>query len=58
MEKVKIINKKTGIVKEVKKALASDYIGTGNFEMYNEKPKTIFKKEEKPKYTFVAEEEK
>ena len=37
MEKVKVINKKTGAVKEIKKALAGDYIGTGEFEMYEEK---------------------
>ena len=36
MEKVKIIDKKTGAVKEVKKSLASDYIGTGKFELYQE----------------------
>ena len=36
MEKVKVINKKTGVVKEVKKTLAGDYIGTGDFEMYKE----------------------
>ena len=43
MERVKVINKKTGAVKEIKKALAGDYIGTGEFEMYLEK-----KQESKP----------
>lgn len=47
MEKVKVINKKTGAVKEIKKALAGDYIGTGEFEMYEEK-KQINKQENKP----------
>lgn len=36
MEKVKIKDKKTGAIKEVKKDLAGDYIGTGNFEMVKE----------------------
>ena len=40
MDKVKIVDKKTGAVKEVKKSLASDYIGTGKFEVYKQK---IFK---------------
>ena len=51
MEKVKIIDKKTGAVKEVKKSLASDYIGTGKFEMYVEKKQT-----EKPKFTINKED--
>lgn len=39
MDKVKIIDKKTGAIKEVKKSLAGDYIGTGNFEIYEETKK-------------------
>lgn len=39
MDKVKIKDIKTGAVIEVKKALASDYIGTGNFVAYKEEPK-------------------
>lgn len=42
--KVKIRNVKTGAIEEVKKVLASDYIGTGDFELYEEKEK----KEAKP----------
>lgn len=42
MDKVKIKDKKTGAIKEVKKSLAGDFIGTGNFELVPEK-------EEKPK---------
>lgn len=42
--KVKIKDKKTGVIKEVLKSLASDYVGTGKFELYQEKkveePKT------------------
>lgn len=34
--KIKLINKKTGVIKEVNKSLASDYIGTGEFEIYKE----------------------
>ena len=48
METVKIINKKNGVIKTVKKSLASDYIGTGKFEMYVEKKQT-----EKPKFKNV-----
>lgn len=33
MEMVKIKDIKTGVIKEVKKSLASDYIGTGRFEL-------------------------
>ena len=47
MEKIKIQDKKTGAVKEVKKSLAGDYIGTGNFVLYIEK-----KQESKPKNSF------
>lgn len=36
MDKVKIKDKKTGAIIEVKKSLASDYIGTGIFEAYVE----------------------
>ena len=39
MEKVKIQDKRTGAVKEVKKSLAGDYIGTGNFILYKEPKK-------------------
>jgi hypothetical protein len=35
--KVKIKDKKTGAIKEVKKSLVSDYIGTGNFELVQDK---------------------
>lgn len=41
METVKIKNKKTGVVKVVKKALASDYIGTGNFVIYTEEARPV-----------------
>lgn len=51
MEKVKVINKKTGAIKEIKKALAGDYIGTGEFEMYLEK-----KQENKPEISVNRKE--
>jgi hypothetical protein len=40
MEMVKIKDIKTGVIKEVRKSLASDYIGTGRFEFLkdNKKP--------------------
>ena len=48
--KVKVKDKKTGTIYEVKKALASDYIGTGDFELVedekeikNEKKSTFLK---------------
>ena len=37
METVKIRDVKNGVVKEVKKSLAGDYIGTGRFELATEK---------------------
>lgn len=36
-DKVKVKYKKTGVTKEVKKSLASDYIATGEFELVEEK---------------------
>lgn len=41
MDKVKIKDTKTGAVIEVKKALASDYIGTGRFVAYEEPKKEV-----------------
>lgn len=37
MDKVKIRDIKTGAIKEVKKSLAGDFIGTGKFELVEEK---------------------
>lgn len=37
MEKVKIKDVKTGAIKEVKKSLASDYVGTGKFALVEDK---------------------
>ena len=42
MELVKIQNIKTGVIKEVKKSLASDFIGTGEYKLYEEKKQTSF----------------
>lgn len=36
METVKIKDVRNGVVKEVKKSLASDYIGTGRFTLVKE----------------------
>ena len=49
MNKVKIKDVKTGVVKEVEQFLASDYVGTGKFEIYSETKEVII---EKPKMTF------
>lgn len=53
METVKVKDKSTGAVKEIKKSLAGDYIGTGKFvivedkKFENIKPKNnSFRKEE------------
>lgn len=40
MAKVKIKDIKDGSIKEVKKELADDFIGTGKFVLVEEKPKT------------------
>lgn len=57
MARVKIKDVKTGAVKEVEKSLASDFIGTGKFKLYEEKKeKTPFAEEtSKP---FLAKESK
>ena len=48
MEKVKVKNVKTGVVKEVDKAIAGDYIGTKNWEIVtNEKEKKYVVREDK-----------
>lgn len=53
MEKVKIQDVKTGVIKEVAKTLASDYIGTKKFKIAEEKKadkkleNNYFEKEEK-----------
>ena len=44
MEKIKVKDIKTGAIKEVKKSLAGDYVGTGNF--------IIVEKEEEKKYDY------
>ena len=44
MEKVKIRDKKTGVIKEIKKSLAGDYVGTGDFEIVVEEKKATFTK--------------
>lgn len=46
-ETVKIKNKKTGVIKVVKKSLAGDFIGTNEFEIVNEEAKTFTNKENK-----------
>ena len=52
METVKIKDKKTGAVKTVKKSLASDYIGTGKFELFKEK-----EEKKSPRFSLKSEEE-
>ena len=55
MDKVKIKNIKTGAVTEVKKALADDFIGTGDFELFEEKKQEV--EEIKPKNNSFRKEE-
>lgn len=50
MDLIKIKDKKTGAVIEVKNVLASDYIGTGRFEIFKEdKKKPVENKNDKDK---------
>lgn len=48
MAKIKIENIKTKVIKEVEKVIASDYLGTGNWKLVEEKKeqKFISRKEE------------
>lgn len=58
METVKVKDKKTGAVKEIKKSLAGDYVGTGNFVLFEEKKFEEKKFEEiKPKNNGFRKEE-
>lgn len=54
--KVKVKDKKTGTIYEVKKTLANDYIGTGDFELVTEKEEKKVKEEKKS--TFFKPNEK
>lgn len=54
MEKVKVKNLKTGVVKEVNKNVASDFLGTKNWEVYTAKEK----KYEIPENKFVNVKDK
>ena len=49
---VKVKNKKTGVVKVVKKVLASDFIGTGEWVLVEKE----IAKQEKPKFDFNKED--
>lgn len=57
MDKVKIKNIETGAIKEVKKSLAGDYIGTGKFEIYKLEQKAEPKAEIKPRFQIKKEDE-
>ena len=46
MDKVKIKDIKTGAIKEVKKSLAGDYVGTGKFVLVENKKPTVLSKSE------------
>ncbi len=37
MEKVKVRNKKNGVIKEIDSNIASDFIGTGEYELVEDK---------------------
>ena len=49
-DKVKIKDKKTGAIKEVKKSLAADFIGTGKFVLVVDEEE----KESKPSTSFTS----
>ena len=49
MVKVKIQDVKNKVIKEVEKTLASDYIGTGKFKLYEEKKEQPKPNENQPK---------
>lgn len=53
MDKVKIRDVKTGAIKEVKKSLAGDFVGTGKFELIKEETK---KQEVKSRFSIDKEE--
>lgn len=42
--KVKVRDKKTGTIYEIKKSLVSDYIGTGDFELVKDEKEVKFEK--------------
>ena len=56
MEKIKVKDVKTGAIKEVKKSLAGDYVGTGNFVLVDDK-KNIENKEVKKATPFSKKED-
>lgn len=53
--KVKLVNKKTKAIIEVKQTLAGDFIGTGLFEEYKENVEKPIK-EEKKEFNFKKSE--
>lgn len=55
MELIKIKDRTNGAIRTVKKSLASDYIGTGKFEIYIER-KIEKRPEIKPVYRTEKEE--
>lgn len=54
MEKVKVKNKKTGVIKEVNKTVAGDFLGTKQWEVYTENAK----KYEMPENKYVSTKSK
>ena len=44
MAKVKIENIKTKVVKEIEKTIASDYLGTGDWKLIEEKKEQNYKR--------------
>lgn len=53
MSKIKIQDVKTGAIKEVEDILVDDFIGTGDFKVYDEKEKPA----ESPKKTLFGKTE-
>ena len=52
MDKVKIKDITTGVIKEIKKSLAGDFIGTGKFTLVEEKSKPKKEIEKTPEYKY------
>ncbi len=58
METTKIMYKKTGVIKEVKKSLASDFINTGDFVIAGENKDNTSYTSRLKNYTEKEKEEK
>ena len=58
MNKIKVQNVLTKVVKDVPKSLAGDYLGTGEYKIYEDTKKTVEPKEESISRYYSRKEEK